>query len=84
VVDEWVCPFVLLLLGEYVVEISERIAANVERLDRRTWAPFLARNQRLVAEVRARADSYFNAYYRDRFASFAAHPTARVLAQLES
>jgi len=83
-VDEWVCPFVLLLLGEYVVEIIERIAANVERLDRATWAPFLARNQRLVSEVRQRAESYFDSYYRERFDSFAAHPTARVLAHLES
>lgn len=73
---EWVVPFVVQLLGEYVVEIHEAILARLlPILDRsadarEAYRRFVAANPDFIAVTEARIASYWNCYYRDRFVRY--------------
>jgi hypothetical protein len=82
--EEWVCPFVFLLVGEYVVEIIERIAARLGSLDRAQYAAFIARNPALFQRTWQRATSYWDVYYRSRFRKVTDYPGRVVLSALRS
>jgi hypothetical protein len=47
--QEWVPPFVVQLLGEYVVEIVQTIEGNLGNLDKRVYADFLRENPKFLA-----------------------------------
>jgi hypothetical protein len=59
--EEWVCPFVWVLLGEYVIEIVEVIRENAAALDEQMYRAFVERNPAFVELTRQRAISYFGA-----------------------
>jgi hypothetical protein len=82
--EQWVAPFVLYLLGEYVVEVIEAVAASVPRTDAVTanYAQFCAENADFVQLVEARAISYWNCYYRQRFPDRNAYPAVPALRRL--
>jgi hypothetical protein len=69
--DNWVAPFIIQLLGEYVIEISTDIAAFVDTTVVRdpAWTEvfraFWAENPGFIELSRARAASYWSEYYRD-------------------
>jgi hypothetical protein len=64
----WVCPFVVHLCGEYVVEILHEIERRLVILDRTMYAEFLANNAVLWSLTKQRVASYWNCYYRQQFA----------------
>lgn len=84
----WVVPFVVQLLGEYVVEIT----VDVERFtretlprrpeQRRTFATFLAENPGYTRLTEQRATSYWSAYYRRQYPSVSTYPALRALRAL--
>lgn len=79
-VDEpWVAPFVVLLLGEYVVEIVEAIAVALPSLNTAHLGSFVQQNPAFMATTRRRATSYWNCYYRGRSPKLADYPAIRVL-----
>lgn len=65
----WGAPFIVALLGEYIVEIlddvSEALTPEVEQI----LAAFIIDNQAFWATIKRRVTSYWNAYYRSRHAS---------------
>jgi hypothetical protein len=61
---EWVPPFVVQLLGEYVIEIIEAIRDNIYRLDSNAYGAFLTRNPLFYRTTKDRVASYWNCYYR--------------------
>jgi hypothetical protein len=66
----WVVPFVVRLVGEYVLEIVETIAAGLDLSDagtRQLYGEFVATNPAFMMLTRQRATSYWSVYYRDRF-----------------
>ena len=64
-VDEpWLPPFVIRLLGEYVVEICELIADRVGAMPRDTYAKFAMENPDYIGLTRRRVVSYWACYYR--------------------
>jgi hypothetical protein len=69
--EPWVVPFVVQLLGEYVVEICARI---LSRLAARSsfaspgYREFVRANGEFIALTEQRAISYWSCYYRDRYA----------------
>jgi hypothetical protein len=65
--DTWVAPFVLQLLGEYVVELVTRVAAVVTGPPRRAFVSFLRENPGFLDLTTQRATSYWDAYYRPQF-----------------
>lgn len=85
---EWVVPYLVQLLGEYVIEICSDIADFVEGTVTTDagWAQafrgFWADNPGFVTLTRARASSYWNEYYRGRL-DFADYPSARAMRVLD-
>jgi len=66
----WVCPFVLQLIGEYVVEIIEVILHNINRMPMQSYHKFINENPAFVYLLKQRIVSYWNCYYRSRFPHF--------------
>jgi hypothetical protein len=57
-------PFVIQLLGEYVVEILRVIEANLGNLDKSLYAQFLRANADFLVLTEQRVISYWDCYYR--------------------
>lgn len=60
----WVVPYVLALIGEYVVEIMQPIIEAWPSLDHRAYAAFARDNGPFIALTRRRVLSYWDCYYR--------------------
>ncbi|MCA1368749.1 hypothetical protein I6F15_15285 [Bradyrhizobium sp. BRP14] len=80
----WSIPFVILLLGEYVVEILEDIQAAVPLFDQSVYAGFVRENRDAMRTTRSRATSYWNVYYRRTFPDRNSYPALAVLDQLDA
>jgi len=61
---EWVVPFLMRLIGEYVIEIIDRIDASFDSLDHVAWRTFMIANPGFVAVTDAQVMSYWNCYHR--------------------
>lgn len=60
----WGAPFVVALIGEYIVEILDDIAAALTPDGARTLGNFIADNKAYWQTTRQRVASYWNIYYR--------------------
>jgi hypothetical protein len=87
---DWVTPFVVALLGEYVIEIVDAVRVGLAALDtlgtrqRRRYGRFAADNPGFMSLTRQRAVSYWDCYYRRQYPEFGRYPAAHVLASLNS
>jgi hypothetical protein len=81
--EPWVIPFVVLLAGEYVVEIVEDIAASATNFDRVAYADFVRQNRDLMRLLRSRATSYWNRHYRHAYPDRSTYPGLALLHELE-
>lgn len=63
--NSWVPPFVIRLVGEYVIEILQVVKQNLENLDAFIYGNFLRANPDFFAMTERRVISYWNCYYRD-------------------
>jgi hypothetical protein len=61
---EWVPPFVIQLVGEYVVEIVDVIRENIDHLNPSLYGAFLTSNPAFYQLTKQRVISYWNCYYR--------------------
>ena len=61
----WVPPFVLQLVGEYVIAILHVIRQNLNLLDTSIYREFLQENPEFFAITKQRVDSYWDCYYRN-------------------
>jgi hypothetical protein len=82
--ESWSIAFVVLLLGEYVVEILDDIYAALPDLDASAYASFVRQNRDVMRTMRTRATSYWNAYYRHTYSSRKSYPAIAVLNQLDA
>jgi hypothetical protein len=86
--ENCVAPFIVQLLGEYVIEIATDIAVFVDKtvlIDpawREVFQGFWAENPRFIELSRARAASYWGEYYRHVVINHAEFPSVRALAVL--
>ncbi|WP_045695567.1 hypothetical protein [Streptomyces rubellomurinus] len=86
--EPWVVPFVLQLVGEYVLEILEAVRAGLPGLTdpasahRRLYGDFIARNPRFFGRTERRVVSYWACYYRRRYPEFAAYPGSLLVKSL--
>jgi hypothetical protein len=62
----WVPPFVIQLVGEYVIEILDIIERNLGSLDRNIYGQFVRANPQFIAITERRVMSYWNEYFRPR------------------
>lgn len=76
----WVAPFVVQLVGEYVLEILEAVHGGLPELDtpqstyRLLYGAFIARNPSFCARTERRVVSYWSCYYRWRYPVFGTYP----------
>lgn len=63
----WGAPFIVALIGEYVVEILDDIAAALTPELARTLGTFIVCNEVYWNTTKQRVASYWNAYYRARW-----------------
>jgi hypothetical protein len=82
--EPWVVPFVVLLAGEYVVEIAIDMVASLPTLERSIYAEFVRENRNLMRQLRKKATSYWNCYYRGAYPDRSAYPGLVFLHELEA
>lgn len=70
----WIPPFVVQLVGEYVIEILEVIHNNLNLLNVSIYQQFLRTNPELLGRTKQRVTSYWNCYHhnvrREEYAGF--------------
>lgn len=62
--EPWAIPYVVLLAGEYVIEIGADLKEALSELDRASYRDFVRGNPHLLSLMKARATSYWSCYYR--------------------
>ena len=80
--EEWTAPFVLLLVGEYVVEIVRDIETALLNMDVEMYRRLASMNVALVQTTHRRVTSYWNEYYRTSYSNPQDYPGFRVLEEL--
>jgi hypothetical protein len=82
-IDEvWATPFVVQLLGEYVIELVEMVAVAVKGPAKTSFVVFLRENPSFLELTSERATSYWNEYYRSRFQRREDYPALSAIATL--
>ncbi|MGV9505646.1 hypothetical protein ACWDQZ_08575 [Streptomyces tendae] len=88
--EPWAVPFVVQLVGEYVLEILESIQHGLSDLpskgsaQRLTYGDFIARNPGFFARTERRVVSYWSCYYRWKFPVFGTYPGCHLLELLRA
>ncbi|KUN83743.1 hypothetical protein [Streptomyces griseoruber] len=88
--EPWVVPFVVQLVGEYVLEILESIQHGLSDLpskrsaQRLAYGDFIARNPGFFARTERRVVSYWSCYYRWKFPVFGTYPGCHLLELLRA
>jgi hypothetical protein len=77
----WIVPFVIQLLGEYVVEIGESILKRLDELQAEPYLRFAAANESFMRLTRDHIVSYWARYNRAKY-RLPAYPPVRVLMEL--
>lgn len=60
----WAAPFIVSLIGEYIVEILDDVAAALTHESTQTLGTFISHNQAYWNTTKRRVMSYWNEYYR--------------------
>lgn len=79
----WATPFIVQLLGEYVIEIVELIASSIPQLNAGQLGRFADDNPVFMAKTRRRAVSYWSCYHRARFSKLERYPAIAALDAIE-
>lgn len=79
----WGVPFIVQLLGEYVIEIVEVIASAIAETGAARFAEFALENPAFMTLTRQRATSYWDCYHRRRFPSLPTYPAIKALDMIE-
>lgn len=85
-----VVPFVVQLVGEYVVEILEAIRIGIADVatpgsaQRLLYGDFVARNPAFFARTERRVVSYWSRYYRHEYPAFGSYPGCLILELLRT
>jgi len=78
--EDWIIPFVVQLVGEYVSQIVSAIEAALPELDGAAYGAFLRENPRYLATTERRVISYWYAYEQTGYPERGAEPGSRVIA----
>lgn len=81
----WTAPFVVALIGEYVIEIVQTIRDRLRDMEGEgsaallRYRQFAVENQDLLALTLQRATSYWNCYYRTSYPNMSDYPAFEAL-----
>jgi hypothetical protein len=62
--NTWTIPFIIQLVGEYVIEILDQIDDAFDAIDPRALGDFIRENPNFLALIKQRVASYWDCYYR--------------------
>jgi hypothetical protein len=79
----WAVPFVVKLLGEYVIQIANVIIAALPRVSRTTYGEFVRENPQFFATTKRRVVSYWDCYYRGSYSRLAEYPPFLAIEHIE-
>ena len=82
--ENWVVPYIVLLLGDYVVEIGNEINDELHNLNRMIYIDFIRENRSTMRSIRSRAVSYWNCYYRHKYPQMKNYPPLAAFRELEA
>ena len=82
--ESWIPPFVIQLVGEYVVEILEAIHNNLSSLDSTVYAAFLNDNISFWETTKQHVVSYWDCYYRRTWKRREDYVGFRIIEHLDS
>lgn len=80
--EDWVIPFKIQLLGEYVIEIIEVLNKSIGKKNKYTYQKFIAENREYWQKTIDRIVSYWNAYYKWKFPERSNYPGFQILEKL--
>jgi hypothetical protein len=80
----WAAPYVAALLGDYVREIAELIHDGLPALNQAIYANLVRENRTQFRTLRARATSYWDAYYRHLYPKKRDYPGLKALLEMET
>ena len=70
----WVVPFVIQLLGEYVIQIVSFVFEALPSLNSAAFGAFVHENPKFLATTKRRAISYWNCYFRHQYKHLSEYP----------
>ena len=76
--EPWIPPFVLQLLGEYVLPIIRVVEEHSAVLKRREYCRFVIENPAFFQLLKQRIASYWNCYYRAMFPRLRDYPAFQI------
>jgi len=88
--EAWIPPYVVSVIGEYVVEIIQTVAEGLDQLEdplsqqSSSYGRYVSENRAVIDLIEARAASYWNVYYRPQFPRFAQYPSRALVARLRN
>jgi len=82
--ERWIPPFVIQLLGEYVLEIVQVLAEHLAVLSGPNYLRFARENRAFFQLLRQRIASYWNCYHRFTFPKLKDYPAFRILELIET
>jgi hypothetical protein len=63
----WIIPYIIKLVGEYVIEILQVIKENLDLIEIEKIKVFFSENPRFYNTIESRVASYWDCYYRRRY-----------------
>jgi len=78
----WVVPFVVQLVGEYVLPILQLIERAMPKLRETLYAEYVSKNRALFEITGRRTVSYWDVYYRHQYPKLADYPGFRIHSEL--
>lgn len=80
--EYWTTPFIVQLLGEYVLEILETIESNLSETLLRNIRRFIGENPKFFETTKSRINSYWNCYYRAEYPNKKGYAGFEILAKI--
>ena len=77
--EPWIPPFVLQLLGEYVLQIIRVVQDHSAVLKRPEYRRFITENPAFFQLLKQRIISYWNCYYREKFPQLRDYPAFQIV-----
>jgi hypothetical protein len=65
--NNWTIPYIVRIIGEYVIEILNDIENNFEIINKSNLTSFVRQNPAFYNRARARVSSYWGCYFRRQF-----------------
>lgn len=80
--QDWVVPFKIQLLGEYVFEIIKVLNENINEKNISLYQNFILENKEYWCKTKDRVISYWNVYYKQHFPERSGYPGFQIIKKL--